>query len=304
MAAKHRILAPLFAIALAAVGSSTLLAKNFPQSLLVVDPLAAAWEPGIPAGLGGSFEYGNYIFSHDDVDSFYLRSSISPVIAKVDESFALGGLYETDLLCGPVAAGETAANIAAFWMNAFQFAYGLYSAYRLPGPLGLDLLAEYSRSSQHPLRPAYSQVAADILMCGLALPRLESDRMSASAYLRAGYRDLFGFWQSSLPKPRISWVIEPAAEVHYSLSRSLSLVARANPELFIDRYKNCFDANFFAEAGIALAKGELDDEFLFTLYSTRDSDLLLLYVAHPTFEAGLSVRLSAFRLSPRPHERL
>jgi hypothetical protein len=299
MAVKCRIPALLLAIVLAAIGSSSLSAKNFPLSLLVVDPLAAAWEPGIPAGLGGSFEYGNYLFSHDDVDSFYLRSSISPVIAKVGENFALGGHYETDLFCGPVAADETAVNIADFWMNAFQFAYGLYTAYRLPGPLGLDLIAEYSRSSQHPLRPAYSQVAADILMCGVALPRLESDGISASAYLRAGYRDLFGFWQSSMPKPRISWVMEPEAEVRYSLSGSLSLVARANPELFIDRYTNCFDANFFAEAGFALAKGELDDEFLFTFYSTRNSDLLL-NVAHPTFEAGLSVRLSAFRLSPRP----
>jgi hypothetical protein len=299
MAAKCRIPGLLLAIVLAAVGSSALSAKDFPLSLLVVDPLAAAWESGIPAGFGGSFEYGNYVFPHDDVDSFYLRSSISPVIAKVGENFALGGHYETDLFCGPVAEDETAANVAAFWMNAFQFAYGLYTAYRLPGPLDLDLLAEYSRSSQHPLRPAYSQVAADILMCGLALPRLESGEMSASSYLRVGYRDLFSFWQSSLPKPRISWVMEPAAEVRYTLSRSLSLVARANPELFIDRYKNCFDANFFAEAGIALAKGELDDEFLFTLYSTHDSDLLL-NVAHPTFEAGLSVRLAAFRLSPRP----
>jgi hypothetical protein len=300
MAAKCRIPTLLLAILLLAIGSSALSAKNFPLSLLVVDPLAAAWEPGIPAGLGGSIEYGNYLFSHDDADSFYLRSSVSPVIAKVGESFALGAHYETDLFCGPVAEDETAVNIAAFWMNAFQFAYGLYSAYRLPGPLGLDLLAEYSRSSQHPLRPAYSQVAADILMCGLALPRLESDGISASAYLRAGYRDLFGFWQSSLPKPRISWVMEPAAEIRYSLSGSLALVARANPELFIDRYTNRFDANFFAEAGLALTKSELDDEFLFTLYATRDSDLLL-NTAHPTFEAGLSVRLSAFRLSPRPH---
>ena len=107
-------------------------AKDFPEALLAVDPLAAAARPGIPAGMGGAFEYGNYLFAHDYVDSFYLRSSLSPVIFDGGSDFALGALYETDLLCGPVGAGQTAANIAAFWMNAVQFEYGLYASLAMP----------------------------------------------------------------------------------------------------------------------------------------------------------------------------
>jgi hypothetical protein len=65
-------------------------AKDFPESVLAVDPLAAASNRGIPAGLGGAFEYGNYLLAHDDVDSFYLRTSLTPVIFTVGDDFALG----------------------------------------------------------------------------------------------------------------------------------------------------------------------------------------------------------------------
>jgi hypothetical protein len=284
------------ALFLPAAGAS---AKDFPEALLAVDPLAAATRPGMPAGMGGAFDYGNYLFAHDDVDSFYLRSSLSPVIFDADGAFALGALYETDLLCGPVGAGQTAANVAAFWMNAVQFEYGLYASARLPFRTEMHLLAEYSRTSQHPLHSGniytYSEVTADILMLGLSLPRLEAGPVSLRSYLRLGYRNLMPFWQSSLPQPRVSWIAKPAVEAKYPIGGGLGLVARCDPEVFIDRYARTLDANLFGEAGIAIADGAYDDELLLTFYATRDSDLLK-DEAHPSFEAGIAFRFAASRL--------
>jgi hypothetical protein len=296
-------LAAATCLALLAVGGAS--AKDFPESVLAADPLAAATEGGAPTGMGapanfgGAFEYANYFISHDDVDSFYLRSSVNPVFFDLDGAFALGGLYETDLLCGPVGAGQTAANIAAFWMNALQFEYGLYASARLPTATPLHALAEYSRTSQHPLRSenvySYSQVTADILMLGLSAPELELGRARVGASARLGYRDLFGFWKSDLPKPRVSWILRSSVEAKLPLRSSLFLVARAYPDIFIDRYKKKLDGDFLAELGIALAKGSLDDEILLTCYGTRDSDLLA-DKAHPTFEAGILFRFAISRL--------
>jgi hypothetical protein len=289
----------LLAAALALAAPRGASAKDFPESLLAADPLAAATGPGFAAGMGGAFEYGDYFLAHDEVDSFYLRSSLSPVVFAIGDSFALGAIYDALLLCGPVGKGQTAANIAAFWMNAVQFEYGLYASARLSGDPDLRLLAEYSRTSQHPLGSGnaltYSQVTADILMLGLSLPELRAGDVDLRCYLRLGYRDLFGFWRSELPAPRVSWICKPAIEARHALKGDLVLVARTYPEVFVDRYRKRLDANLFGEAGLAFAKGSYDDELLLTLYGTRDSDLLKDR-AHATFEAGLAFRFAVSRL--------
>jgi hypothetical protein len=275
--------------------------KDFPEPFLAADPLSAAAGPGLPAGNGAAFEYGNYFASHDDVDSFYMRVGSSPVIFELGQDFALGAIYESVLMCGPVPSGDTPANIAAFWMNSVQFEYGLYASLAFPGPEGRrpHILAEYSRTSQHPFvgRSDYSETAADILMLGIAFPELRAGRFSALSYLRGGYRDLFGFWQSSLPKPRVSWILKPAMEARFFLAGRLYAVARAYPELFVDRYKGRIDANLFAEAGLASERKGASAEILFTIFASRDSDMLKAR-AHPTFEAGLALRLSSNRASP------
>jgi len=276
--------------------------KDFPEPVPVADPLAASAGPGLPAGLGAAFEYGNYLFSHDDVDSFYLRVGASPVLFDLDGRLALGANYESVLMCGPVPSGDTPANVAAFWMNAVQFEYGLYASWAIgtEASRSMRVLAEYSRTSQHPLRTAYSEEAADILMLGIASPELAlmPDRgagpLRLRCYLRVGWRGLFGFWESSLPEPRVSWVAKGAVEAELPLTDSFALVARAYPEIFVDRRANSIDANLFAEAGASIGRGALRDELLLSLYATRDSDMLK-GAAHPTFEAGLALRLSASR---------
>jgi hypothetical protein len=271
--------------------------KDFPEPPALVDPLASAAGPGAAAGLGAAFEYGNYCLSHDDVDSFYFRVGASPVLFAHGDGFALGGNYESVLMCGPVPTGDTPATVAAFWMNAIQFEYGLYASLALPG--GVHALAEYSRTSQHPFagRSQYSAVSADILMLGLASPRLRAGPARIDFYARFGYRDLYDFWEASIPKPRASWILKPAAEARLPLSGRLSAVARAYPEVFYDRKAERLDADAFGEAGLSLDGEAESEELLFTIYGTRDSELLK-NEAHPCFEAGLSLRFSRGRSGP------
>lgn len=279
-------------------------AKIFPVPVAAADPLAAASRPGVPAGMDGAFEYGNYAFAHDDIDSFYFRLSASPVFFDLGNVFALGGNFESILMCGPVPASDTPVNIADFWMNAVQFQYGLYASLALPLPGRPHLLAEYSRTSQHDLRPQYSQVSYDLLIGGVAPPEFSLGPVSLRTYVRAGYGSLLAFWQSSLPQPRISWLLMPSAEAELPLG-AVSVVARAYPDIFVDRYTKLIDADWFAEAGVALVKGGESTELLMTLYDTRDSELLVDPVtggriAHPTFEFGLAVRFSYDRAHPPP----
>lgn len=269
--------------------------KDFPETVAAADPLSAAARPGLPSGMGGAFEYGDYAFAHDEVDSFYFRLSASPVIADFGDDFALGAIFESVLMCGPVLPGTAAANVADFWMNAVQFQYGLYASLALPFDGKPHLLAEYSRTSQHPLGSpdfTFSQVSADLLVLGIAPPEFSLGPVSLRSYARAGYSSLFAFWQSALPQPRISWLLKLGAEADLPLGGSCSLVARAYPEFFIDRFTGLLDANWFAEAGAAFERGQDSTEILLTLYDTRNSDLLAPPAANPTFEAGVAIRFS------------
>ena len=299
-AGKKRYLAVPAALALF-FSSPPLQCKDFPEAVVAVDPLAAATRPGLPSGMGGAFEYADYAFAHDDVDSFYFRLSASPVLCDFGDSFAMGGIFESILMCGPVKPGTEAANIADFWMNAVQFQYGLYASFALPLAGRPHLLAEYSRTSQHPLgSPDYtfSQVSADLLVIGIAPPKFGLGPVAVRSYVRGGYSSLFAFWQSSLPQPRISWLLKPAAEAELPLRGACALVVRAYPEIFIDRNTNLPDADCFAEAGIILAKGGDSAECLITLYDTRNSELLAPPAVHPTFEAGIAIRFSYDRAGP------
>ena len=270
--------------------------KIFPLPAAVADPLSAASSQGLPAGMDGAFEYGNYAFSHDDIDSFYFRLGGSPVFFTLGDAFALGGNFESILMCGPVPSSDTPANIADFWMNAVQFQYGLYASLALPLPGAPHLLAEYSRTSQHDLRPQYSQVSYDLLAGGIAPSEFSLGPVLCRSCVRAGYGSLFGFWQSALAQPRISWFLMPSIEAELPLG-GFRAVARAYPDIFIDRYTDQVDADWFAEAGVAFVKGGDSTELLLTLYDSRNSELLA-YAVHPTFEFGLTARFSYDRASP------
>ena len=142
-----------------------------------IDGLSRPSRPGdgpfsVASAMGADLEYGDYALSHDDFDSFYLAVDANPVFFRIGERLALGCYFASILMCGPVPEEDTPANIAAFWMNSVQFEYGLRETVApfSGGRQGLHLTLEYARTSQHPLRPLFSEVASDILRLGLTPP--------------------------------------------------------------------------------------------------------------------------------------
>jgi hypothetical protein len=271
-------------------------AKDFPESILAVDPLRASDKTGMAAGMGASLEYGNFTFAHDVWDLFYFRVEASPVIVNIRDIVAVGGRYESILFSGPVLPSEKAASIMEFTINAVQFEYGLYGALDL-GPVGLHgahLLAEYARTSQHPFRSQFSQVSADILKAGISFAPIEYGRFRASPAFRAGFHDLFDFWNSPLPKPRTEWILMSMLELDLRIADGTDITARFYPELFRDRLAGSIDGVVHLESGLSLVRGAERLELLFTLYATGDSEMLK-QTAHPALEMGLALRMSRFR---------
>ena len=209
-------------------------------------------EPGLPSGMDGAFEYGDYAFAHDDVDSFYFRLSASPGPLRLRrQSSPWAGYFEIILMCGPVPPAILAANIADFWMNAVQFQYGLYASLALPLPGRPHLLAEYSRTSQHDLRPEYS---AGLLSTSLssASPR------RSSAWAPSPFDPTSG--EATARSSRSGRAACPAAHI---LASHAGGRGRAAPRAFrwsrarIRRSSSIAirissDADWFAEAGVAL----------------------------------------------------
>jgi hypothetical protein len=283
------------------LGCTTLYGKDFPEPVLAVDPLRTAERTGIAPGMGGSLEYGYFQLSHDIWDLFYFRVEATPVFVNFGDVFAIGGRYESILMCGPVLPTEGPASIMEFTINAVQFEYALYGAVDL-GIVGLGtighgsahLLAEYSRTSQHPFRSQFSQIASDILKTGVTLPRIEFGRLGFSSAIRLGYHDLFDFWKSPLGKPRTEWILQPMLELELNIARGTGLVLRAYPEIILDRYAGSVDAMINLESGLSLARGAERIDLLFTMYGTRNSEMLS-DVVHPTLEMGLALRISRLR---------
>jgi hypothetical protein len=293
----------LAAASMMLVAAAPAFCKFFPEPILADDPLLAASGSPFPSGMGSSLEYGDYALRTDYVDDFYFRLGASPVFAASGNSFALGGLFESILMCSIVPSDQDAASIAHFWMNDVQFQYGLYASCALPIAASWrpHLLAEYSRASEHPfVGRDYSQVATDVLRVGLDFPELREGSFGLLCEFAFGYHQLFdGIWQSGLPQSRISWILQPTAEAQYALKADLSLVARLYPEIFVDRFSGSIDADYYAEAGLAFERGEASTEVLFTFYESRDSEILA-GEATPAMRAGFAVRFSVDRAEPRP----
>ncbi|MDP3176315.1 MAG: hypothetical protein Q8M76_00340, partial [Spirochaetaceae bacterium] len=209
------------------------------------------------------------------------------------------GSFAAILMCCPVPAGVTPANIAAFWMNSVQFEYALRATIDpWPESARPHLLFEYGRYSQHPLRGIFSEVTADILTAGLSLPPVKNGKLTLLSCLRAGYHDIFDFWQSSLGPPRASWILKPQAEIEFEAAPGFYLAARAYPSFFLDRHDDRWKADIAAEAGLSLGQDRTRMEFLFVLYGSEDSEILQ-DEEHATFEAGFAFRMATDRAAPR-----
>ncbi|RPJ04222.1 MAG: hypothetical protein EHM28_13830, partial [Spirochaetaceae bacterium] len=166
--------------------------KDFQEPLEVIDPLYPDAKDS-----SGFLTYGYCDISNtwyvvmNDSSSYYNRVLGAFTLLDINNDFALNAYYSTYLLVGPVLPGETPATAAEFWMNAVQFEYGFTGAARV---LGWDIIFEYSRTSQHPLKSEYSQVTTDVLKTGFVAPRLILDNIMAIFWFRTGFVDLFDFW--------------------------------------------------------------------------------------------------------------
>ncbi len=254
------------------VVSTVAFGRDFPQAFEVTDPLYES-QSGDSALLPRSYveiAYNNHLFLPGKDDSFNVSGLGAFTLLDLDSRFALNLYWGTFLLVGPVAAGETPATVAEWWMNGLQFEYGLVSAWNCSGA---HLSLEYARTSQHPWRHAYSQVTTDALRLGITLESLKQGNFSADLRLAAGYLDLFDFWRSSVPKPRTEWVASPAVRMKYRLAHGFSLFSKLQLDALVLR-SGGFDADYWAELGWEAGCGSSRLQLYLDFYSSNDSEQL------------------------------
>ncbi len=246
--------------------------RDFPQAFEVTDPLYKT-QVGDSTLLPRTYTeiaYNNHLLMSGKDDSFNVSGLASFTLLDLDSAFALNLYWGTYLLVGPVAADETPATVAEWWMNALQFEYGVVSAWNFAEA---HVSLEYARTSQHPWRRAFSQVTTDALRLGVTLGGLRRGRFSSDFRITAGYIDLFDFWQSSVPKPRTEWVASSAVRTVYRLTPGFSLFGKLQLDALVLR-EGGFDADFWAELGIEAGRGSGRLQFYLDYYHSNDSEEL------------------------------
>jgi hypothetical protein len=143
-------------------------------------------------------------------------------------------------------------------MNSVQFQYGIYSAANIHG---YHILAEYSRMSNHPLRPEltpkekFENPASERFAGGIVFPETGLGSITGNFYVRSGFVDLFDYWQAAnIPKPRTWWFYRFGGEVSYPLGRSAALFARPVVDILALR-SGKFDTTRNLETGVAFPSG-------------------------------------------------
>ncbi len=189
-----------------------LAARDWPEPPRVTDPLLSIESPGIEASGFAMVEYDYQALrsSYDDLFQINALSALSVASLFPQRRLVQGAgvavSYGSYLMNGKAQEGDSPGSRLQWMMNAVQFEYGIYLALRL---LGLDLVADYSRTSQHPFRDQYSQVASDVLRAGVLARVPMPLAVQTLLAVRVGSVDLFDFWESKLPKPRTRLVLAP-----------------------------------------------------------------------------------------------
>jgi len=262
--------------------------RDFPQAFEVMDPLYGT-EAGGNTLLPRTYTeiaYNNHLFVPGKDDSFNMGGLGSFTLLDLDSVFALNLYWGTYLLVGPVAADETPATVAEWWMSALQFEYGIVSAWNCAEA---HLSMEYARTSQHPWRRAYSQVTTDALRLGITMGGMKWRAISTDLRLAVGYIDLFDFWQSSVPKPRTAWAASPAVRTEYRLTPGFSLFGKLQLDALVLR-EGGHDADFWAELGLEAGRGTGRLQFYLDYYHSNDSEELE-QASSPAALFGLGFRL-------------
>ena len=261
--------------------------RDFLEAMSVSDPLTAVTEEPValfPTGYG-EFAYINHMFISSEEDVFYFGVLGSFTAFNLFNTFAAGGYYSCYNLIGPFKEGDPIVNIGRWWMNAVNFEYAITAAVNI---LSFHLTLEYARTSQHNFTPTYSEVSTDRLKSGIVFPEMTFVDLSLLISISGSYVDLFDFWESVLPKPRIEWIMAPQVLAKYKLNQYISLFLRFNLDWNFLR-KGGMDASPYLESGVILGKYSSRFEFFLEYYQTADTEELLYNVAPATL-LGLGFR--------------
>jgi hypothetical protein len=272
-------------------GSMNLSANDFPEPLAIDDPLIESFGtkfPEYPFATGGYGElaWNYHCISPTAEDTWNLHTTVAFTPFRWKDDFAIAFYYGGWLLTAPFKPGDQTVNVLRFWMSAMEFDYGITMAAKA-GPLHITF--EYSRTSQHPLTPGWSEVSTDAVKLGVVFPHLRLGDFDGSFFLRGGYIDLFDFWQSKIPKPRLSGIITAGTESSYRLLAWLKLFLNASIDLNITRLSTV-DVSGRAELGLRVGTGPPAFEIYLELSGTKDTEQILNQPT-PSFLAGFGIRM-------------
>jgi len=273
--------------------NSALLARDFYESDCVIDPLKKTIDEKIvffPSNYG-ELKYTNHLFLSTPEDVYYFSVLGACTIFNIDNIAALRAYYSSYNLIGPLGDGDTAATIGQWWMNCVEFEYGITGAINF---FDYHLILEYARISQHNFRPMYSEVTTDNLKIGVVFPPLVFKNFVFDYYIRGGFVDLFDFWQSTVPKPRVEWIITPNLKTTYKFNNSISAFYKIYCDINFLRdpdSKPGVDTSLYMELGIILEKDASQTQFFLEYYQTPDTEELR-YESAPAKLLGLGFRAS------------
>lgn len=271
-------------------------ARDFKEPPAVFDPLSYQREDAFLLNYGyGDIKINIHSFKGSEYDNSDIRALCAFNLVSLESLFAINLYWSVYLLIGPVAPSETPATIAAFWMNAAQYEYGLTAAFNLAG---MHILLEYSRTSQHPVAGRemyYSEVTTDVLKTGVVVPPIKWQEFSVQTYFRTGYVDLLDFWQSSVPKPRALWIFSPSVSAYYSINEFVSVFFQCEPDLLILRQGGT-DIDLVTETGFEFGSGSTKLRLYLEYFHTGDTEEVL-GIVWPTDFLGWGVHFYTIGLN-------
>ena len=265
---------------------SPLFGNDFPEPLRIDDPLLIP-ETRDEALAGGYSElaWNYHALASTDNDRWNLHTTSSYTPLRLANDFALALYYGAWTLVAPTLPSDAASNAIGLRLAALEFDYGLTAAARL-GPLHLTM--EYSRTSQHPWVARFSQVSTDSVKLGLVLPQLQCGDFNSDWFLRGGLVDLFDFWHSVLPKPRLDGKISLGTELDYQVLPWLSLIGNGSADWNFTR-SGSSDFSGQGEAGCRFSTGPAGFDLYLEISATPDSEEIL-HQATPQTLAGFGLR--------------
>lgn len=276
---------------------SHLFARDFPDPIPVFDALDGI-QPNASPILPSSFlqlRYDNFALLPSETDDFHIQVLGSFGLFQYQGIFALKLSYGTVLIVGPLAAGDTPASTAEWWMNSVQFQYGIYGAMNLRG---FHILSEYSRQSNHPLRikrtnsESFENPASERIVTGIVLPPLEMESISCTFYYRTGFVDLFDYWKAKdIPEPRTFWLHRLGFEAVYYITPNVEGFLAPVIDLLALR-EGGWDIAWKLDVGFALNSGSQKLKLFLTAVWNNDTEEIV-EKSTPIRLVGLGFSLSS-----------